>query len=166
MQFKHQKPYLISHFYMKMFMSFSACANAWIIRMRECPNWLMAHWWPAFVENSLTDGSMSPFFNLSVKAKSRIARKSQDLWGIIAIGENLNSSGGLSFILSHKNTLHLPLFSFTATSSASIFINTICNVEMCGPRSIFSYIWFKVQGFPVILGHPFIENCSNFPTAG
>ena len=41
-QFKRQKPSLISHFAMKTFISSSACANTWIIRMRECPHWSMS----------------------------------------------------------------------------------------------------------------------------
>ena len=105
-------------------------------------------------------------FNLNEKYKSRIARKSWDLWGIVAIGELFNWSGGLSSILFHNTTLHWPLFSFATTSSTIIFIATGCSADTCGPRYIPSSIWFKFQGCPVIVGQPFVANCSNFTAVG
>ena len=84
----------------------------------------------------------------------------------MAIGDTFNSSGRLYFILSHKTTLHWPLLSFSETSYASIFVATGCSADTCVPRSISSSIWIKFQGFPVIVGYPFVVKFINFPAAG
>ena len=151
---------------MKIFISSSTCENSWIICMSESTNWSMSPEGEFFTNDLLTYGKSSPFFYLNEKDKSRISWKSRDLWGIMAIGEILNWSGGLTFILSHKNTLHLPFFYFATTSFASIFIAICCNADTCGPQSIASYIWFKVQVCPVIVGQTLVANYSNFPAEG
>ena len=64
-QFKRQKPSLISHFSMNIFISSYACTNAWIIRMRECPHWSMPPWGAGFADDLLTDGKSLPFLYLA-----------------------------------------------------------------------------------------------------
>ncbi len=146
-----QKPSLISHFAMNIFASLSACANAWMMRAKHSPIWLMAPSGAVFLVVSLTAERTPLIARRKQNDKSKMEQKAFDLCGIAAIGNIFISFGGLSLMVSQSTNLAC---TFLSASAAKCAIASEDSAEQCGPRSIALQISDLDHGLPVFVGHP------------
>lgn len=103
----------------------------------------------------LTDGMRPPLMR-NENDRSKMHRKSRDLWGIIASGEILRFSGKLSIMSPNRTSLAYPSRTFSSVCRNNDRRARSDLADSWGPRLIAVMISSFVHGFPQSTGHPFV----------
>jgi hypothetical protein len=105
----------------------------------------------------LTDSMMLPSSSCSAKDRWRMDLYALDLCGIVTTGDTLSCHRWVFLMSSHRTTRACPF----ATLSATLFTKCVIALgsisDLCGPRSIATYISSIIQSHPVLVGHLFLS---------